>query len=70
MLKTQSPMPPHTTGHRGKEGEHDECFDLAAFSAPQREAFLSRVRKAVGDSKRVTLRENGPCRDDRRERGL
>lgn len=55
----------HTRGHWGKEGEHDECFDLSALSAAQRRDFLTKVRAAVGSSDRVTITEHAPCRNDR-----
>ncbi len=54
----------HVHGHWGKEGEHDECFDLAALSFTEKKAFVQRVRLA-SNSERVTVTENARCRNER-----
>lgn len=64
-LKTLPKVPPFVSHLWGKEGEHDECFDLSALSAPDRKAFLARVSEAVRSSKKVTITENGTCHEGR-----
>lgn len=54
----------HVHGHWGKEGEHDECFDLTALSFTEKKAFVQRVRLA-SNSDRVTVTENARCRNER-----
>lgn len=49
------------TGHWGKEGEHDECFDLSELDAKQKADFIAAVKKDVGASDRVTIKENDVC---------
>lgn len=52
------------SGRWGKEGEHDECFDLSRLPHRERLAFTERVRLSVGTSDRVTISENAPCRHE------
>lgn len=49
------------SGRWGKEGEHDECFDLARLPHRERLAFVQRVRLATGTSDRVQISERAPC---------
>jgi hypothetical protein len=49
------------TGHWGKEGEHDECFALTELDAKEKAAFVAQVKKEVGASDRVTIKENAAC---------
>lgn len=64
-LKSLSKVPPFVSRSWGKEGEHDECFDLSGLSAPERQAFLARVKEAVRSSKKVNITENGTCNEGR-----
>lgn len=45
----------------GKEGEHDECFTLAELDAKEKAAFVAQVKKDVGKSNRVTIKEDAAC---------
>ena len=54
----------HVSGHWGKEGEHDECFDLASLPPGEKKAFIERVRLAAS-SNRVRLSENATCKSER-----
>lgn len=56
----------HDQGRWGREGEHDECFDLAALSAKDRAAFVKKAKAAVAKSDRTTVREKSTCNDDGR----
>ncbi len=49
------------TGRWGKEGEHDECFDLGELDAKEKAAFIAQVKQDVGSSKRVNINENATC---------
>ncbi|MBN9165635.1 MAG: hypothetical protein BGO98_16955 [Myxococcales bacterium 68-20] len=64
-LKSLAKVPPFVSRSWGKEGEHDECFDLSGLSAPERQAFIGRVKEAVRSSKKVNLAENGTCHEGR-----
>lgn len=52
------------SGHWGKEGEHDECFDLHAMSFTEKKQFVQRVHLAA-TSDRVTISEGARCRNER-----
>jgi hypothetical protein len=54
------------TGRWGREGEHDECFTLTGLGAAERAAFIARVRKEVGNSKKVNISENAECQNNPR----
>ena len=55
----------HQHGSWGKEGEADECFNLAALSDAERTAFIKRVRDAVAGGENVTITEDGECHKER-----
>lgn len=55
----------HVSGRWGKEGEHDECFDLASLSRQEKKTFLERVRLAVAGP-RTQIKENDVCRNEPR----
>ena len=59
-----APRVGHVRGSWGKEGEHDECFDLGGLAYAEKKAFLQRVRFAT-TSDRVTITENARCRHER-----
>lgn len=61
MLKTLAKVPPFVSHLWGKEGEHDECFDLSSFSPSERAAFLTRLKDFAKSSAKVTVTENGTC---------
>lgn len=65
MLKTLASPPPFVSHRWGREGEHDECFDLSALSVADRRAFIARVTAAIQSSDRVTITENGTCQEGR-----
>lgn len=65
MLKTLGKVPPFVSRRWGKEGEHDECFDISSLSPADRKAFIARVKGAVQSSKKVTVAENGTCHNER-----
>jgi hypothetical protein len=65
MLKSLAKVPPFVSHSWGKEGEHDECFDLSGLAASDRPAFLARVKEAIRSSKKVTITENGTCSEGR-----
>ncbi|MBC8070385.1 MAG: hypothetical protein IAG13_18780 [Deltaproteobacteria bacterium] len=62
----ETPGLTQVTGRWGREGEHDECFTLAGLGAPERAAFIARVRKEVGNSKKVNISENAECQHNPR----
>jgi hypothetical protein len=49
------------TGRWGKEGEHDECFQLNELPAEEKTAFVAAVKKEMASSKRVKIGEDAPC---------
>jgi len=55
----------HARGRWGKEGEHDECFDLSGLDAKARKRFLSFV-KSLAKKPKVQLGEKATCRDEPR----
>lgn len=57
-----TPKLEHVQGRWGKEGEHDECFGLAALSEDERKAFIQRAKAAVASSAKVTVETNAECR--------
>jgi hypothetical protein len=57
------PAVPHVRRSWGKEGEHDECFDLAPLSPTERAQFSARVKSAIGDSDTASIADNLDCRD-------
>lgn len=61
LVKKQTKHLAVVTGRWGKEGEHDECFQLTELSAEEKKAFVAAVRKEVGGSKRVNIGENAEC---------
>lgn len=63
IMKTQK-VAAHERGRWGKEGEHDECFDLGAMADADREKLVARLKKEVA-SDRTTVKTNAPCRNDR-----
>lgn len=63
IMKTQKVVS-HERGHWGKEGEHDECFDLGAMPNAERDKLVARLKSEVASS-RTTVKTNAPCRNDR-----
>jgi hypothetical protein len=57
------PTVPHARRNWGKEGEHDECFDLAPLSPTERAQFSARVKSAIGDSDTASIADNLDCRE-------
>jgi hypothetical protein len=51
----------HTSHRWGKEGEHDECFTLAALDAAGQTAVVAEVQKAMAHDDRVQVQENAVC---------
>jgi len=49
----------------GKEGEHDECFTLAALDAAGQTAVVAEIQKAMSGHDRVQLQESSLCRERR-----
>ena len=46
----------------GREGERDDCYDLGKLSEADKERFIREVIQAAGDSERVTMFRDEPCR--------
>ena len=65
MLTTLPKVPPFVSHRWGKEGEHDECFDLSTFSLAERRAFVAKINEVARSSKKVTVTENGTCHEGR-----
>jgi hypothetical protein len=61
LVKKQTKHLAVVTGRWGKEGEHDECFQLSELSDAEKTAFVDAVRKEMGSSKRVNIGENAAC---------
>jgi hypothetical protein len=57
-------VPPFVSHRWGKEGEHDECFDLASLEAKERDDFVARIKEAT-KSPKVTVLERGQCHPGR-----
>jgi hypothetical protein len=60
------PQVPRARGRWGKEGEHDECFDLTALTSAERKTFVDRARGAIAPSTKTDAHENAACNDDKR----
>ena len=55
----------YATGHWGKEGEHDACFELTELSATEKTAFVASVKKEMAASTRVNVESNAVCKNTR-----
>lgn len=56
-----TPKLEYVQGRWGKEGEHNECFGLAALSDTERKAFIQRAKAAVASSSKVNIETNAEC---------
>ncbi len=65
IIRDTKPQPARTRSAWGREGEHDECFTLSELAPAARQAFIARVRREVGNSKRVNIMLDEPCREGR-----
>jgi hypothetical protein len=64
-LVASLPTPPRRArGRWGKEGEMDDCFDLAPLAPADRERFIARVQKEIV-RKLVTAATDAKCRHER-----
>lgn len=53
----------HETHHWGKEGEEDECFQLAELAAADQTSFIAAVKGAVAGGKNVEVKESAECHE-------
>lgn len=62
LIAKTTPKPSRVSSPWGREGEHDECFDLGELGDAAKASFIAAVKKEVAaPSKKVNVSTNAVC---------